>query len=55
MTYGYDARAFLHPFARSTNGRTLTFAEALLNDLADKRVSGVRATVQILAYAMMFI
>ncbi|KAF8859461.1 hypothetical protein BDZ45DRAFT_673223, partial [Acephala macrosclerotiorum] len=39
MTFGYDARAFLHPFARSSTGRTFTFAEALLNDLDDKRTT----------------
>ncbi|KAK1456142.1 hypothetical protein CMEL01_16554 [Colletotrichum melonis] len=37
MTFGYDARAFLHPFARSTTGRTFTFAEELLGSLADRR------------------
>jgi len=39
MTFGYDAKAFLHPFEKSTTARTFTFAEALLSDLADKRVS----------------
>jgi hypothetical protein len=39
MTFGYDSRAFLRPFVQSTNGRTFIFAEALLNDLADKRAS----------------
>ncbi|KAI1130691.1 hypothetical protein F5Y10DRAFT_106906 [Nemania abortiva] len=39
FTFGYDARAFLRPFSKSTRGRTFTFAEALLSDLRDKRIS----------------
>jgi hypothetical protein len=38
MTFGYDATAFIKPFSKSSNGRTLTFAEALLNDLSDRRI-----------------
>ena len=41
MTFGYDARAFIKPFAKATRGRTFTFAEALLNDLADNRIGVV--------------
>jgi ABC-type glycerol-3-phosphate transport system permease component len=37
MTFGYDARAFIHPFSQTPMGRTFTFAEALLNDLSDSR------------------
>ncbi|RYO68363.1 hypothetical protein AA0116_g73 [Alternaria tenuissima] len=37
MTFGYDATAFTKPFAKTTTGRTFTFAEALLNDLSDSR------------------
>ncbi|KAK8209716.1 hypothetical protein IWZ01DRAFT_527990 [Phyllosticta capitalensis] len=39
MTFGYDARAFLHPFSKQTNGRVFTFAENLLGDLDVKRIS----------------
>ena len=39
LTYGYDATAFIKPFDKSSNGRTLTFAEGLLNDLADQRTA----------------
>ncbi|KAM4063706.1 alpha/beta hydrolase family protein [Hirsutella rhossiliensis] len=39
LSYGYDARAFVRPFAHSVNGRVFTFAEALLGDLRDKRVT----------------
>jgi protein SERAC1 len=39
MTYGYDARVFIRPFAAKTTGRTFTFAEALLGDLSDMRSS----------------
>jgi len=38
MTFGYNAKAFLKPFERAKNGNTFAFAEALLNDLSDKRV-----------------
>ncbi|TVY81035.1 Protein SERAC1, partial [Lachnellula suecica] len=39
MTWGYDARAFVRPFEKSTTGRTFTFAEALLFDLFNARTS----------------
>ncbi|OKL63855.1 hypothetical protein UA08_01111 [Talaromyces atroroseus] len=39
MTFGYDARSFLRSLSLSLHGRTFTFAEALLNDLEDKRFS----------------
>ena len=39
MTFGYDAKAFVRPFAQSTRGRTFTFSETLLSDLSDKRTS----------------
>ncbi|OHE97572.1 hypothetical protein CORC01_07187 [Colletotrichum orchidophilum] len=40
MTFGYDARAFLTPFASQySHGRVFVFAEALLSDLKDKRAA----------------
>ena len=40
LTFGYDARAFLSPSDRSrSTGRAFTFAESLLSDLDDWRVS----------------
>ncbi|PVH84639.1 hypothetical protein DL98DRAFT_512067 [Cadophora sp. DSE1049] len=43
MTFGYDARAFLRPFEKSTTGRTFTFAEALLFDLSNARIDQEQA------------
>lgn len=43
MTFGYDARAFVRPFQTSSTGRTFVFAQALVDDLLDKR-SGVCTT-----------
>jgi predicted esterase len=39
MTFGYDARAFIQPFAKATTARVFTFGEALLTALNDKRVA----------------
>lgn len=37
MTFGYDARAFIRPFQASSTGRSFIFAEALVDELLDKR------------------
>lgn len=39
FTFNYDARSFVRSLALSIRGRTFTFAEALLSDLADRRAS----------------
>ncbi|VUC28700.1 unnamed protein product [Clonostachys rosea] len=39
LTFGYDAKAFTRPYNKASKGRTFTFAEALLSDLADDRDS----------------
>ena len=38
-TFGYDAKAFTHSFSKASTGRTFTFAEELLNDLSDNRIT----------------
>jgi hypothetical protein len=49
MTFGYDARAFIRPFEKSTTGRTFTFAEALLFDLSNARIEKQASTTIITA------
>lgn len=39
LTFGYDPTAFIKPFSKASNGRSLTFAEGLLNDLSDRRTT----------------
>ncbi|KAL4756001.1 uncharacterized protein BDW70DRAFT_164915 [Aspergillus foveolatus] len=39
FTFNYDSRSFVRPHASSIRGRTFTFGEALICDLADKRFS----------------
>lgn len=38
LSFGYDSRAFISPFANASTGRVFTFAEELLGALSDQRV-----------------
>lgn len=44
LTFGYNATAFLRPFKKATKGGVFTFAETLLIDLDDHRLSAAEKT-----------
>jgi len=51
MTLVYDAQVFTLPFSKSQNGPTMVFAEELLNDLSDARVTAEVRTLNCLDIA----